>query len=330
MLKVENIGIVLETKADALKTGLPLDQLYHWREPEEIEAICEAVKSLGFIPVLLGTPEQVAERTSRPDVDYILNLSVGFESRYRLATGPNLYSLLKIPYSGADPYTKMMSQHKQAMKAFWDKLNIPTPSWVYLHSPKDLQGSSLPPFPLIVKPAYEGSSIGIDRNSVVSSKEELKSKTEELFERLKMPLIVESFISGREIKVGLIGNNKLTFSGIIEDVNAEGGPIGDETLYFQAKTAGTYSKRTLDPRDALAGRIMKDALRIYELFLPVDFGTLDIRINEKGQHYFLEFNADATLHPKRTLAQCCALIGVGYPEMIKLILDTSFERWGIS
>ncbi|MDO8803264.1 MAG: D-alanine--D-alanine ligase [Elusimicrobiota bacterium] len=328
MRKITNIGIVLETKADALKTGLPLDQLYHWREPGEIAAITGAIKELGFTTVILGTPEDLAAHPVS-GVDFIFNLSVGFVNRYRLAAGPALYSLLKLPYSGADPYTKMMSQHKHAMKSFWDKLGIPTPEWAYIHTPGDVRAASLPPFPLILKPAYEGSSIGIDESSVIHSRKSLLTKAEELFSRLKMPMIVERFIAGRECKVGIIGNAETEFSGIIEDICADGSGLGKEMLGFRVKKAGTYSKRTLIAGDALSKRIMKDAKRIYELFRPVDYGTMDVRVDNRGCHYFLEFNADATLHPQRTLAQCCALNGVDYRTMIGKILTTSFKRWGI-
>lgn len=328
MHKIKNIGIVLETKADALKTGLPLNQLYHWREPGEIAAIAGAIKELGFNPIILGTPEDLAVRPTG-GIDFIFNLSVGFVNRYRLAAGPALYSLLKLPYSGADPYTKMMSQHKHVMKSFWDKLGIPTPEWTYIHTPSEVRTASLPPFPLILKPAYEGSSIGIDENSVIHSPKSLLAKADELFSRLNMPMIAERFIAGRECKVGIIGNAETEFSGIIEDIGADGRGLGEETLYFRAKKAGTYSKRPLAAGDALSKRIMKDAHRINELFRPVDYGTMDVRVDGHGRHYFLEFNADATLHPQRTLAQCCALNGVDYRMMIAKILSASFKRWGI-
>jgi D-alanine-D-alanine ligase len=326
--KIKNIGIVLETKADAMKTGQPLDQLYHWREPGEIAAITGAIKELGFTPVILGTPADLAAHPVT-GVDFIFNLSVGFVDRYRLAAGPALYSLLQLPYSGADPYTKMMSQHKHAMKSFWDKLGIPTPEWAYIHTPDDVRAASLPPFPLILKPAYEGSSIGIDENSVIHSKKRLFAKADELFARLHMPMIAERFIAGRECKVGIIGNTETEFSGIIEDISADGKWLGEEMLYFRAKKAGTYSKRTLAAGDDLSKRIMKDSRRIYELFRPVDYGTMDVRVDGQGRHYFLEFNADATLHPQRTLAQCCALNGIDYRTMIGKILSASFKRWGI-
>ncbi len=208
-------------------------------------------------------------------------------------------------------------------------LGIPTPEWAYMHTPNDVRAASLPPFPLILKPAYEGSSIGIDEHSVIHSKKSLLTKAEELFTRLNMPMIVERFIAGRECKVGIIGNAETEFSGIIEDVGADGKGLGEETLCFRAKKAGTYAKRTLAAGDKLSGRILKDARRIYELFRPVDYGTMDVRVDDQGRHYFLEFNADATLHPQRTLAQCCALNGVDYGAMIGKILTASFKRWGI-
>lgn len=330
-LEIKRIGIILETQGDAVATGAPnLDLLYHWREPEEMAVIQEAVGSLGFEPVIMGPPAKVCSggRILKQEVDFILNLSVGFRSRFRLALGPAFYELQGIPYSGADPYTKMVSQNKHLMKAFWDKLGIPTPAWVYLHNLADFSKVQFPPFPLMVKPAYEGSSIGVPASAVVNNRTDLEDRVRALFAQLELPVLVEQFIPGREMKVGVLGNDEKSFLGMIEDVY-EGQAMGERFLYYQAKTAGSYGKVKREIELPEYRALRADCLRIYDLFLPVDYGTFDIRLDGEGRHYFLEFNADATLHPRRTLAQCCALHGVDYREMMRRILKSAFQRWGI-
>lgn len=331
-MPVKTIGVVLETKEDAQNTGITnLDHLYHWREPEEIEAITNAIQFLGFETVILGAPSTVARDSSRlKKVDFIFNLSVGFSTRFRLSLGPSLYELWGLPYSGADPYTKTVSQNKHLMKSFWDKQGISTPAWVYLHDQEDLPEVSFPGFPLIIKPAYEGSSIGLGQDAVVDNKSDLLERIHRIFTDFRMPVIVERFISGPEYKVGVIGNENPEFLGIIEDTIRNGSPLNDHFLHFHAKSTGLYQKvqRNLNAPEFTLMR--KDVLKIYRRFLPVDYGTFDLRLDDRGQHYFLEFNADATLHPQRTLAQCCALNGLGFHEMIEKILQSSFRRWGIT
>ncbi len=325
------IGIVLETREDALACGKPnLDAIYHWREPEEIQALRHAIKAAGYESVLLGPPKEVCRDLSKlRGMDFILNLSVGFVSRSRLAEGPALYELCGIPYSGADPYAKIMSQHKPLMKSLWDKMGIPTPEWAYLHEKEDLGRVHIPGAPLIVKPAYEGSSIGINPSSVVRNMTDLKSQVDRIFCSLKTPVLIERFIEGHEYHVGIIGNSDIEFIGMIEDLKLDGSPLDAEFSYFEAKKVGRYRKVARDINNPLFQELLEDVRKAYRLFSPIDYGVMDIRMDSQGNHYFLELNADATLHPQRTLAKCCELNGVPYVDMIRKILTCSFRRWGI-
>lgn len=329
--RVQTIGVVLETRDDALRAGAPLEHLYHWREPEEIEAITKSVRDLGFDVVLLGDPETLC-RSSRNGVaaiDFILNLSVGFRSRFRLALGPALYELLGIPYSGADPFSKIVSQNKHILKSFLDRLNISTPPWTYVRTEDDITKASFPDFPLIVKPAHEGSSIGIGPDSLVCGEAALRGEVRRIFRELNMPVIVEKFIGGREYKAGMIGDQPPAFFGLMEDTLADGSPLGSAYLFFDAKKAGKYGKTYRDISLPRFSPLHDDCMNIWRHFSPVDYCTFDIRVDEQGNHYVLEFNADATLHPQRTLARCCELSGLAYGEMIALILRSSFRRWGL-
>ncbi|MFZ5988320.1 MAG: D-alanine--D-alanine ligase [Bacillota bacterium] len=339
-MKARSVGIVLETKEDAVEAvsniikdeKLNIDDMYHWREPEEIDSILRSIRSFGFEARLIGTPDNLAYnlRFLKNNVDFIFNLSVGFKKRFRLALGPALYETAGIPYSGADPYTKMVSQNKHLMKSLWDKMNIPTPPWVYVDSLSGLEELVLPDFPLIVKPAYEGSSIGINANAVSYDREGVTQKIKDIIETLRIPVIVEKFIPGKEYKIGIIGNKNKKFFGMIEDVKRDGSSLKNDFIYFNAKTYGMFYKVRRDIDKPEFEKLKRDCEAIYHMFLPVDYGTFDIRVDEAGNHYFLEFNADATLHPQRTLAQCCKLNGLDYENMIGQILKTSFERWGIA
>lgn len=338
-MRVKTIGIVLETRDDAIEAAgsvyqderINIDDMYHWREPNEIDAIAGAIKKLGFDVKLIGTPGNLAYnlRFLESQIDFIFNLSVGFRKRFRLALGPSLYETAGIPYSGADPYTKMISQNKHLMKSFWDKMGIPTPPWVYVDRQTALEDLVLPDFPLIVKPAYEGSSIGIKANAVSYNRQDTISKIGSILEDLNMPVIVEKFITGRELKVGIIGNKGDRFIGMIEDVKRDGSSLKNDFIYFNAKTYGMYYKVRRDINKPEFKPLKQHCQSVYDMFLPCDYGTFDVRMDENGNHYFLEFNADATLHPERTLSQCCKLSGVDFDKMIAGILKTSFERWGL-
>lgn len=328
---IRRLGLVLERKEDALRVGRPLEELYHWREPDEVDAIVEAFQTLGYEVRLLGTPVDLLNglESVRDSVDFIVNLSVGFVSRSRLAEAPTLFRLAGLPHWGADAYSKMVSQHKPLSKSFMNHLGLPTPAWAYLHPGEDSGAAEVLGFPLIVKPASEGSSIGVGPEARVDDPEALSIRVAQIHQNLGMPAIVERFISGRELKVGMVGHETLRFTGIIEDTLADGSPIGEAFLYFGAKKAGSFGKT---PREAAAPefqRLLEDCRKLYHTFLPLDYATFDVRMDAAGDHYFLEFNADATLHPARTLAQCADLHGLSYTQLLGTILETSMQRQGL-
>lgn len=325
----KTMGIVLEQEADAKCLGLDMDQLYHWRVPKEIDAIKTGIQNFGYDVVIIGTPEHFFAHKEAYQVDCIFNLSVGFISQHRLAKGPMLYELMGLPYTGASPYTKMVTQNKHINKAFFDKMNIDTPNWIYLRvGDEDIK--DVPAFPVIVKPAYEGSSIGIDEGSLIWDMATLKTRIRHLHKSLKMPVIVESFIIGREFKVGIIGNGAFKSVYMIEDVKADGGEMGSDFLYYHAKTKGVYHKAKRDVNEPQYRSLKAACIKAYELFEPVDYGTFDIRMDQNGQYHIIEFNCDATLHPDRTLAKCCELNGVTYNDMIAKILESAERKWGTS
>lgn len=329
-MQIKTVGIVLETKEDAIRMDRNMAHLYHWRVDKEIAAITDALRNRGYEVELIGTPQDYLDKHNqlKDTIDFIFNLSVGFLNRFRLAQGPMLYETAGIPYSGADPYTKMTTQNKHIFKSFMDKMGYNTPEWHYIHHPEQLQGVSISQYPLFIKPAYEGSSIGINEGSKVDTYEVLNDRVEKLYDELSMPLLIESFIAGHEYKVGILGNGSDKELYMIEDIKSDGSHMAEDFLYFDAKTAGSYDKISRDIHSDKYEELKKMCLEVYELFEPLDYGTFDIRADDNGNFYIIEFNADATLHPDRTLAKCCELNGVSYESLIGKIMTSALKRWG--
>ncbi|MFC2133653.1 D-alanine--D-alanine ligase [Bacteroidota bacterium] len=276
---IKNIGILYETLEDAQKIkNKPLEYLDHWREQSEIEAIRNAIEKLGFNTILLGTPKKFAKNNKiNPDIDFIFSLSCGYVSRFRQAAGAMVSYLLQLPYTGADPYAKILGQNKHLTKSLFDHIGIPTPKWNYIHSLKHLSDINFPPFPLIVKPACEGTSVGIFEESVVSKKEDLIKQIEFIINDINLSVIVEQFIIGEEIKVGFIGNHERLFEGMFEDVHEDGSSLMSDFLHYNAKKKRNFTKLKLDYYDSSFAKLRDYCILIYELFCPVDYGVFDIR-----------------------------------------------------
>jgi D-alanine-D-alanine ligase len=329
---IKTIGLLYEIIDDARRIGIPLDLLHHWRESEELTAIESAVQKAGFKTQRIGTPQHFINNLTeiKKSIDFIFTLSVGFLSRFRQAYGAMACELAGIPYTGADPFSKIIGQNKHIAKSFFKKLGIKTPSWVYIHDINMARASSFPKFPLIVKPACEGTSVGITLKSIVTTQEELMKQLDHVLNEVKTPAIVEQFIIGKEFKIGFIGNDKILFEGIFEDVHADGTSLKKDFLYYASKKEGMYLKEKRNIVALEFAEVRKSCNLIYHLFSPLDYGVFDIRQNKNGEFFILEFNTDATLHPDRTLSQCCRMHGVSYDEMIEKILRTAFERQGIA
>ncbi len=327
---IKTIGLVLEQEEDARRIGVPMEHLAHWRDEGEIEAIKSALEVMGYQVIILGTPKNILKNKLDviKSIDFIFNLSVGFQSRFRLAEGPLLFELLDIPYSGADPYTKLTTQNKHKFKAFMDKIGISTPDWVYISTPEDLSHMTLPDFPLIIKPAFEGTSIGIYKQNKVNSFDELKAATVTLYNQLKMPMVIEQFISGRELKLGMIGHKNKEFY-LLEDVKEDGSSLGHDFLYYDIKEHRVYNKAFRDINKEQYKELKDMCEKVYDLYEPIDFGSFDIRCDLEGHYYIIEFNTDATLHPQKTLSMCCKLSGVSHQELIEKIMQSALERWGL-
>jgi D-alanine-D-alanine ligase len=330
-VRVKTIGLLYETIEDAQKLGLPIEFLHHWREPQEISAIEKAIQKAGFATVRIGTPQHFINNISsiKKSVDFIFTLSVGFVSRFRQAFGAMACELAGIPYTGADPYAKITGQNKHLTKSLMDKFGVRTPQWTYVQDLTMVAESSFPEFPLIIKPAYEGTSVGITAHSVVYAYDELIKQLEYVLNVVKMSVIVEKFIIGKEYKIGFIGNDLPSFEGIFEDVHKDGTSLKNDYLHYTRKKEGVYLKERRDIYLPEFSEVRKSCNILYHLLCPLDYGVFDIRQSEDGDFFIIEFNTDATLHPDRTLAQCCQMHGISYEQMIEYILQAAFKRQGI-
>jgi D-alanine-D-alanine ligase len=330
-MSVKNIGILFETLEDAHAVECkPLELLDHWREANEIEAIRNAIENLGFKTKLLGTPEHFTKNSkNNNEIDFVFTLSVGYVTRFRQAKGAMICELLNIPYSGADPYSKILGQNKHMSKSLFNHIGIPTPDWNYIFDMDQVDEIKFPPYPLIVKPACEGTSCGIYNESLVSNRRELIRQIDYTLNEVKLPVIVEQFINGKEFKVGYIGNEERLFEGMFEDVHSDGSPLMDDFLHYDAKKSRDFAKQKRNFNHSLYSGLKNYCNIIYDLFCPIDYGIFDIRQSLEGDFYIIEFNTDASLHPERSLAQCCELNNISFDAMIEKILKSSFKRQGI-
>src|SRR5258708_3419005 len=203
----------------AIDPHWPDDAEEEFDSPETIEALATAMRELGHEVELLGDGEPMLRRLlagSRPEL--VFNFAEGTgTSRSREARVPAVLEMLGISYTGSDPLTLAVTLDKQCAKRLVRSAGVATPDWLIVDGQIDDYRDRLMtlPLPVIVKPAFEGSSKGIHTANLIEDSNRLVETVEELVEAYRQPVLVEEFIDGDELTVGIVGNEPRESLGIM-------------------------------------------------------------------------------------------------------------------
>ncbi len=327
------IGLLYETRDDLLAGPAAREEThYHWREPEELDAVEGALLQLGHRVERLGDVEALLRQGTagtgeRPDL--VMNLSVGALSRSRTAIAPALLEQLGIPYTGGDAAAKALALNKDWLKPVMLWAGIATPAWRLIAPGETVQ--ALPDWPVsILKPASEGYSLGLRRFENAWGLVALRQLVDRLRQDFGGSVLCEELIAGREVTVGVVGNGGegIALLGAVETLTADGSALGERLLDLSAKRRGGLAKVAVDLSEPVLQPLRRAALRLVELLGPLDYASFDFRIDAAGTAHLLDLNADATLHPQRSLAHVAAQAGMAYPDLIGAIVAACRRRHG--
>ncbi len=325
------IGLSYDLKeAVALTKEHPEDALEEYDSAETVEALKSAIEAKGHSVTKLGGGKEFLDRILKEKVDFVFNISEGRGSyRSREAQVPSVLEMLNIPYSGADPQCLAICLDKHLTKKLVSWEGICTPKWSAI-SPsqlKSLDWSSLP-YPAFVKPIWEGSSKGIRLNSLVREPKQMKTVVTSLLKHYEQPVLVEEFIPGEEVTVGLVGNPPRII-GIMRVVPRK----KDKDFVYSLEVKRDYEKLVDYECPAkletdTIWQIQEYSLKAFELLECRDFARIDFRVKPDGSPYFLEINPLAGLNPKSSdLIIMAKLVGISYNELIGSILGSALKRY---
>ena len=241
--------------------------------------------------------------------------------------------LLDLRYTGAGPQGLFLAQDKAVAKEIFDFHHIRTPRFAVSYRGKLDHADDLE-FPLIVKPASEDGSVGIDAGAVVQTLRELMERVALLQERFDCPALIEEYIEGREIYVGVLGNDKPNALPIVElDLSKlpEGMPhiAGKEVKWEKGTEAYDLTKSAaaqgLD--DPTVKRLQDTAVQVYGALKLRDYGRVDMRLTNDGRIYVIEANPNPWLAPEAELAMAAALAGRSYVQLIGQIVELALARY---
>lgn len=253
----------------------------------------------------------------------VFNVSYGIQGQARYTHVPSILEMVGIPYVGSGPLAHSLALDKVVAKMIFTQKGIPTPEFGVMDSHK----SPIPKitYPAIVKPKNEAVSFGI---KIVNNDDEVFEGAKAIYERFGQPILVEQYIAGREINVGLLGNNP---PEALPPVELQFGKTGPAIYTYEDKTRKSgreiswdcpakLDKATLEEASGIA-RSAFDALGCY------DCARVDMRLDKDGQLYVLEVNSLPSMGEHGSFTIAAKQAGLDFDQLVCRLVDVSSARY---
>lgn len=332
--------------------GMNVDQWADLDSEYTVNALVEAIRSGGHECEFLEGDVTLLDTVRKLNPDICFNIAEGHYGDAREAQIPAMLEMLRIPYTGSKVLTLALALDKPMTKRVLTYHDLPTPQWQTFESPDDPIVDEMK-YPLFVKPSREGTGMGVSARSVVNNETELREQVSFVLEKYKQTALVEQYIEGREVTVGIIGNLVGPVSRRIPV--DEGSPRISAGLRFfppmevdlkpYEETDAVYSNRLkvdlADQLTYLAPAPLDDELvddlnwytaAVFRVTGGLDVSRVDFRldINDNLKPYILEINPLPGLSPEISdLVIEAKADGVSHPELVNMILDTALKRYGM-
>jgi D-alanine-D-alanine ligase len=320
------VGMTYDLRTDYLNEGYSEEQTAEFDQPATIDAIEETLTSLGYRTDRIGHVRALARRLVAGDRwDLVFNIAEGLKGFGRESQVPCLLEAYDIPYVFSDPLVLSLTLHKAMAKRVIRDLGIPTPDFSVVEEAADIASVRLP-YPLFVKPVSEGTGKGIDAKSIVRDAAEMERRCRFLLETFAQPVLVETYLPGREFTVGIVGTGrKAHVIAVMEVLLRDSAEKGVYSLMNKE-----YCEQHVDytlVTGAQAEKVSAVALASWRGLECRDGGRLDIRADAAGVPHFLEVNPLAGLHPTHSdLPILSTLAGISYRDLLGMIMASAEER----
>ena len=321
------IGVTYDLRSDYLAQGYGEEETAEFDHEITIAAICEALAKLGHVPVRIGTVRDLAQRLVAGERwDAVFNFCEGLKGVAREAQAPALLEAYDIPYVFSDPLTLALALDKGMAKRVARDAGVPTADFAVIETIEDVAKVTLP-YPLFLKPVAVGSGKGVNEHSKVADAAGLRSVAADLLARFRQPVLVETFLPGREFTVGIVGTGAdarvLGVSEIVPKEKFVGAGYG-----LANKSEGWEEKVDIVPaNDAEARAAGEVALGAWRALRCRDGGRIDIRSDAAGKPHFIEVNPLAGLRPNHSdLCMIADHAGLGYQGLIGAIMAAFLKR----
>lgn len=326
------VGLSYNVKPADPPAHLPEDAFEEYDSEATVGHLCNALSALGHEVLHLGAGPGIIEALSRARPDIVFNIAEGEGGRCREAHVPALLELLGIPYVGSDPLTLCVTLDKPVAKRLVASGGFPTPKFRTFRSADAFTDAGLS-YPVIVKPAFEGSSKGVRRSSRAAAPAQAREMVEFVTGTYRQDAIVEEFVAGPEATVGILGNEEPRVIGVMEIAPKK---VRNEEFVYSLEVKRDWENQVeyrCPPTfpAAVTSAIERCALGIYRLLGCRDFSRIDFRIDAKGIPQFIECNPLPGLSPGYgDLPIMADRMGMPYRSLISEILSHALSRQEVS
>jgi D-alanine-D-alanine ligase len=330
-------SVILYNEPRALWSEGSLEQLYPSNIlRSDVPAIEAVLSDAGFSPCVLAATnftKDLVHALIKMAPRFAFNLVEEINGRSELETCvAGLLDLLGISYTGSGPFALSLALHKFRVKQILRSAGVPVARG-YLDRPGRRHGARSIHFPVIVKPAHEDGSYGINSRSVCHDMDQLDRQVNYIRDVYRQEALVEEYLEGREFNVSVVGDkdpevlavSEIDFTGMPEDE--------PKIVSFRAKWdvaspmyAATNVVCPADIPKRLENRVRDLAVRSYKAVDCRDYGRVDIRTDAWGIPYVLEVNPNPDISPDAGFARAARAVGFSYSEIILRIGRAALER----
>jgi D-alanine-D-alanine ligase len=296
---------------------------------DTVEAVENALAPDGntVVRVPVNPDGRWVERVRRGKFDLIFNLCESVDGVAELE--PSVISAVEVigvPYTGSSSWTTAMTLRKHVVNSLLDRAGLPIPRFALVHP-----GDPMPHvgYPAIVKPSAEDASIGVEQRSVVRNARQLAERVVAMHERWD-EVLVQKYVDGREVNVGILGDQALPVAEIMFD----GMPRGMWRIVSYRSKWETGCDEDLGGVPQCPAKMPKEqseelkriALKAWRLAGGEGYGRVDLRIDRAGKPWILEVNSNPDISPDAGLARMARVAGLEYADMIHAVCETALKR----
>lgn len=294
-----------------------------------VDAVAAELASEGneIVRVPVHDDARWIEKLRRARVGLVFNLCESIDGV--AAMEPPVISVLELlglPYSGSSSWTTSLCLRKHVVNGALERAGLPVPRFAVVR-----RGSEIPSvgFPAICKPAAEDASIGVEQRSVVRNTRQLTERVSAMLERWD-EILVQRYIEGREINVGILGDAVLPIAEI--DFGRMPKGMWRIVTYRSKWETGSDEDIGSAPRcparlpAAVATQARKVAIAAWRLVGGSGYGRVDMRIDERGRPWILEVNSNPDIAPDAGLARMARVAGIEYGALVRRVCELGLQR----